>query len=176
LLSCAASTQGWPLYRRVTARTSRRNRVVRRRRWCRRQSYHYRESRSSRINDALSEKDRPPRQRFHFPDNRRASLMVGVCAPRSRIALTSCWSERHRGGLAPSDAGWSSGRDPARGSRTSGLSPGVCGRVVRARLPKRSAQVTARRSRSVDHPRRIGRGCDLVAIRALAPPFRARGH
>ena len=54
----------------------------------------HRESRSSRISRTLSGNDRPPSRCLHRSDKRRASCMVSMPAVRSRISLTSCWSER----------------------------------------------------------------------------------
>jgi hypothetical protein len=58
------------------------------------EAHAHRESRSSRINGALSDIGRPPSRRFHWSDNRRASRTVRVSAACSRSALTSCCSER----------------------------------------------------------------------------------
>jgi hypothetical protein len=54
----------------------------------------HREWRSSRINRVLSENGRPPSRWLHRSDNCPASFMVSMPAARSRIALTSRWSER----------------------------------------------------------------------------------
>ena len=54
----------------------------------------HRESRSSRINRALSENDRGSSRCLHRSDSLPASRMVSVSAARSRIVLISCSSGR----------------------------------------------------------------------------------